>query len=38
VHLVIDNVSCCPKVDGIDDFIVSIIFVAIKVRSLTAMT
>jgi hypothetical protein len=38
VHLVIDNVSNRPKVDGVDDFIVAIVFVAINVCSLTTMT
>ncbi len=38
VHLIIDNVSRRPKVDGVDDFVVAIVFITIKVWSLTAMT
>jgi len=38
VHFVIDNVSYRPKIDGVDDFVVAIVFITIKVWSLTTMT
>jgi len=38
VHLVIHNVACCSEVDGINDFIVSIFFIAVKILGLPTVT
>ena len=38
VHLVVDDVAGYTEVDGIDDFIVAVFFVTVKVFSLTAVT
>jgi len=37
VHLVVDNVPCCPEVDGIDDFIVAVVLVTVEVLGLAAV-
>ena len=38
VHFVIDNVAGGAEVDGVDYFVVAVIFVAIEVRGLAAVT
>jgi hypothetical protein len=38
MHFVIDNVSCLSEINGIDDLVVSIFFIAIEVLSLTSVT
>jgi hypothetical protein len=38
VHLVVDNVTNLSKVDRVDDFIIPILLVTIKVFSLTTVT
>jgi len=37
MHLVINNVSCLPKVNRIDDFVVAVIFIAIQIWGLAAV-
>ena len=38
MHLVVDNVTGCAEIDGVDDLIVAIIFVAIKIFGLTSVS
>lgn len=38
VHLVVDNVARSPEIDRVDDFVVSVVFVAVEVRRLTTMS
>jgi hypothetical protein len=37
VHIIVDDMSGCPEINWVDDLIVSIVFVAIKVFGLTAV-
>jgi hypothetical protein len=37
MHLVIDNVTDLSEIDRVDDFIIPILFVAIKIFGLTSM-
>lgn len=37
VHFVVDNVAVCTEVDGVDDFVVAVFFVAIEIFGLTAV-
>jgi hypothetical protein len=38
MHLIVDNVTGLPEIDGVDDFIVSVIFIAVQIGCLTTMT
>jgi hypothetical protein len=38
MHLVVRDVSVHPEVDGVDDLVVSVLFVAIEVLGLAAVT
>jgi hypothetical protein len=38
VHFVVDDVACGAEVDGIDDFVVAIVFVSIEVFGLAAVS
>jgi len=38
VHLIVNNVACRSEVDGIDDFVMSILFIAIKILGLPTVT
>jgi hypothetical protein len=37
VHLIIDNVSSLPEVHGVDNLIVSILFITVKILGLTTV-
>jgi hypothetical protein len=37
VHLVVDNVTDLSEIDRVDDFIIPILFIAIKIFGLTSM-
>jgi hypothetical protein len=37
VHLVVDDVPGCPEVNGVNDLVVAVIFIAIEVGRLTAV-
>ena len=38
VHEVVDNVACLTEIDGVDDFIIAIVFIAVEIFSLAAMS
>lgn len=38
VYLVVDNVSGLPMINGVDDFIVAIIFIAVEVLGLATVS
>ena len=38
MHFVIDDVAGYSEVDGVDDFVIAIVFVAIKIRRLSTVT
>ena len=37
VHLIVNDVACYSEVDGVDDFVVAVVFVAVKIRCLPAV-
>jgi hypothetical protein len=38
MHLIIDNVSRRPEIDGVDDLVVAVIFVTVQILSLSTMS
>lgn len=38
VHLVIDNMSDLAEINWVDDLVISVFFISIKILSLTAVT
>lgn len=38
VHLVVDNVSSLAKVDGVNDFVVAVLFVAVQILGLSTVS
>jgi hypothetical protein len=37
VHLIIDNMSDLAEIDGVDDLVVSVFFISVKILGLTTM-
>jgi hypothetical protein len=38
VHFIVDNMACGAEVDGVDDFVVAVVFIAIQIFRLSSMS
>lgn len=38
MHLIIDDMSCHTEIDGVDHFVIPVVFVAIKIGCLATMS